>query len=412
MMIFILAWKNIWRNKKRSLIILAATAVGLAAGLLSVGAMTGMYDSMVDAGIRRELGHIQIHTAAYNKDQLINQYLPNVDSVIQTVRSVNDIESYTTHSIVEGMASSASVATGVKVIAIDPVQEKTVFLISESMIEGSYLSSDSAEFQRSQSIVIGKKLSEKLKLRLRSRIVLSFAGLDGNIIYGAFCISGIYKTDATNFDGMNVFIKQKDLSSLVGSFLPIHEIVVRTRNQLLLDTTKNAIQKSLPNDVIVESWKDISPELKLTADLTDVSNIIFLGLILFALLFGLTNTLLMSVLDRVRDFGVLLAIGLYRRRLFFMIILESLMLSFTGGAIGVPIGWVITQYFHTKGIDLSTFSAGLESYGIPSMLYPYIKPSIYPILTIMMVITSIIAALYPAIKAIRLKPVQAIRTIA
>jgi ABC-type antimicrobial peptide transport system permease subunit len=120
----------------------------------------------------------------------------------------------------------------------------------------------------------------------------------------------------------------------------------------------------------------------------------------------------MSVLDRVRDFGVLLAVGMYRRRLFSMIMLESLLLSFTGGIVGVAAGWLITDYFQSRGIDLSVVSAGLSNYGIPSMLYPYIRASAYGSLAMMMAATSIISALYPAIKAVRLKPVQAIRTIA
>jgi ABC-type antimicrobial peptide transport system permease subunit len=117
----------------------------------------------------------------------------------------------------------------------------------------------------------------------------------------------------------------------------------------------------------------------------------------------------MSVLERVRDFGVLLAVGMYRRRLFAMIILESFFLSFTGGIIGVLFGWGITSYFHSVGIDLSIVSDGLSAYGIPTMLYPYIRSSVYGSLSIMMIAASIIAALYPAIKAVRLKPVESIR---
>ena len=404
-MMFILAWKNIWRNKKRSLIILAATAVGLAAGIFSVGLMTGMYDSMVDSAINRGLGNIQIHTTAYKRDQLLRQNFSNLDSIIHIVQTAPDVRSYTTHSLIEGMTSSATIASGAAIIAIDPEQEKTVTAISTSLVEGTYL-------DKPNSIIIGKKLADKLKLKLRSRIVLSFAGMDGNIIYAAFRITGVFRTDASIFDGTTVFIRQSDLSVLLGTEAPIHEIIIRNNNSLLLEKTKTELQKKLPTTVIVESWRDISPEMKLTADITDLSNMIFLGLILFALLFGLTNTLMMSVLDRVRDFGVLLAVGMFRRRLFSMIILESLFLSFTGGIVGIVVGWGAVQYFNTQGINLSAVSDGLSAYGIPSMLYPYIRTSVYGWLTAMMIATSIIAALYPAIKAVRLKPVEAIRTIA
>lgn len=405
MMMVILAWKNIWRNKKRSLIILAATAVGLAAGIFSVGLMTGMYDSMVDSTINRGLGNLQIHTTSYKRDQLIRQYLPDMDSLMQKLNNHPDIRSYATHTLIEGMASSAAIASGALIIAVDPALEQNVTALSKSLVAGTYLDAPN-------SIVIGKKLAEKLKVKLRSRIVLSFAGMDGTIIYAAFRVSGIFRTDASVFDGVNVFIRQSDLLPLLGEFVPVHEIVIRTRNPLLLEETRYDVQSSVPDSVIVETWRELSPEMKLTADITDITNLVFLSLILFALLFGLTNTLLMSVLDRVRDFGVLLAVGMYRRRLFSMIVLESLFLSFTGGAAGVLVGWAGVQYFNIHGIDLSVVSDGLSAYGIPSMLYPYIRTTVYWSLGAMMIATSIFAALYPAVKAIRLKPVEAIRTIA
>lgn len=404
MMMVILAWKNIWRNKKRSLIILAATAIGLSAGLFTVGMMTGMYDAMVSSGINREIGEMQIHTRPFLNDRLISQSLPEPDSLLSIVRLHPNIRAAASHALIEGMASSATTAAGVMIFGIDPDAEKDITGVAESVIEGKY-------FDRSNSIVIGKKLAEKLKLKLRSRIVLSFAGMDGNIIYGAFRIAGIFRTDATQFDQMNVFVRRGDLSALLGAEAPVHEIVLRLRSTSLLDSTQADLRALVDSTIAVETWKEIAPELKLTADSSEIVDAIFLGIILFALLFGLTNTLLMSVLDRTRDFGVLLAVGMFRRRLFSMIVLESLFLSFTGGIVGVAAGAFVTNYFNTHGIDLSSISTGLSAYGIPTMLYPFIRPSLYGTLTIMMIITSIIAALYPAIKAVRLKPVEAIRTI-
>ncbi len=404
MMMVIFAWKNIWRNKKRSVIILAATAIGLTCGVFIVGVYSGMYDAMVETSINRGLGHIQIHSVAFKKDQLLNQSIANLDSVVQIIQHNHNVQLFSTHTVIEGMVSSATVATGAAIVAVTPDAERTVTSISRSIIHGAYLNTPN-------SIVVGKKLAERLKVKLRSRVVISFSGLDGNIIYGAFRISGIYQTEASSFDGMNVFIKQDDLSTLLGTNAPIHEILLRVRSSATLEQTAHEIQQKIPT-AVVETWKELAPEVKLTSEIAGITNLFILGIILFALLFGLTNTLLMSVLDRVRDFGVLLAIGMYRRRLFSLIILESLFLSFSGGIIGIAAGWGLTQYFGAHGIDLSLFSDGLTAYGIPTLLYPVNKLTMYVSLTIMMVATSIIAALYPALKAVRLKPVEAIRTIA
>lgn len=404
MMMIILAWKNIWRNKKRSLIIFGATAIGLSAGLFTVGMMTGMYDSMISSGINREVGDLQIHLRAYIHDRLITQSLPAPDTLLRTIQSHAGVRSAAAHTIIEGMASSATTASGIMIFGIDPNGEKEISSVAASVVEGTY-------FGKPNSILVGKKLADKLKLKLRSRIVLSFAGADGNIVYGAFRITGIFRTESTQFDVMNVFVHRDELSELIGAVAPIHQIVIRTNSSSLVDSVQAALRTTVDSSVIVETWKEIAPELKLTADSSDIVNAVFLGIILFALLFGLTNTLLMSVLDRTRDFGVLLAIGMYRRRLFSMIVLESLLLSFSGGIVGVLFGWIVTGYFNVQGIDLSAVSTGLSAYGIPTMLYPIVKPSTYVILAVMMTATSIVAALYPAIKAVRLKPVQAIRSI-
>lgn len=405
MIMLALAWKNIWRNKRRSIIIILATTIGLACGLFSVGFMTGMYDSFIDFAINREYAHIQIHTKDFKRDELFHQSINDINNVIRKISSISNVKCYSNHTIIEGLASSSTNSLGVKIIGINPLQEKKVTSISESIVEGSYLG-------KKNTIVIGKKLAEKLKLKLNSKIVLSFTGPDGNIIYAAFRISGLFNTEATNFDISNVFVNNEDISNLLNTTSPIHEILIKINNTDKIDIIRNEIQNILPDNLLVESWKELAPDLKVTAESTDLINTIFLGLILFALLFGLVNTLLMSVLDRIKDFGILLAIGLSRTRLFLMIILESVSLSLVGGLFGIIIGYVITQHFNIKGINLSSFSEGLSSYGIPSMLYPNIRISTYFVLTLMIIFTSIIAALYPALKAIRLKPVDAIRTIA
>lgn len=405
MMILILAWKNIWRNKKRSFIILAATAVGLAAGLFSVGIMTGMYDSMVDAAINRELGDIQIHNKDYKRDELFSQSIADYSNVVNIVKSLPNIKAVSGQTIIEGMASSASTALGVIINGVEPDEEKTTSAIHSNIVEGEYLG-------KKNSIVVSRKLLEKLKLRMNSKVVLSFSGSDGHIVYAAFKISGVFRTDATNFDVSNVFLRRSDLAELLDGNLPVHRIKIRVSNTEHLESALMKIRKRIPENLVVESWKDLAPELKMTAESSDLINAIFLGMILFALLFGLTNTLLMSVLDRIRDFGVLLALGMYRKKLFGMILLESLFLSATGGFIGVALGWAVTIYFNFNGIDLSIVSSGLSMYGIPSMLYPYIKSSVYFTLAVMVIFTSIFAALYPAVKAVKLKPVEAIRTIA
>ena len=173
---------------------------------------------------------------------------------------------------------------------------------------------------------------------------------------------------------------------------------------------ENANLNNELTDLSVKSWKELAPELKLMDEMIGLELNIFLAIILFALLFGITNTMLMSVMERVREFGVLMAIGMKRKKVFSMIILETIMLSFIGGIIGIILASITVAYFGYAGINLSTFTAGFSEWGLSAILYPVLPISFYLSITIMIFFTAVFSAIYPAIKAIRLKPATAIRT--
>ena len=402
-MLIVLAWKNIWRKKKRSLIIVAAIAFGLWGGLFSDAIMMGMAESMVETAISRDLGHIQIHNPAYDKDSDIRNYIPDGGTVLNTGRRVPGVRAAASRAIVMGIAASPTSSYGVRITAIIPDETAEITDINTSMIEGVYFESD-----RKNQIIIGRKLASRLNLKLRSKVVLSFQDLDGNITYMACRVTGIFKTASTPFDESSVFIHQDDLFRVLQSQPVFHEIVFRAQNAEMIDSVKAALVATFP-DLLVESWTDLAPELAYMADITGIYSYIFVAIILFALLFGITNTMLMSVVDRIREFGVLLAIGMKRGRIFFMIVFETIFLSFSGAIAGIAIGLLSIAYYGKNGIDLSSISTSLESFGSSTMLYPFLPVTMYLVLTIMIVITANIAALIPALKAIRLVPSEAIR---
>ncbi|MCG6959856.1 FtsX-like permease family protein, partial [bacterium BMS3Abin03] len=189
----------------------------------------------------------------------------------------------------------------------------------------------------------------------------------------------------------------------------INEIAIRLNSSTDLDTTM-ALLKQKYSSLVVESWKELAPELELTYEFMIVEMEIFLGIIMAALLFGITNTMLMSVLERVREFGVLLAVGMKRMRVFLLILFETAILSIFGGIIGMILGSFTIWYFSDKGIDLSLFTEGFSAWGMPSILYPALPLSFYGILTSMIILTAIIASIYPSVKTIKLRPADAIRT--
>jgi ABC-type lipoprotein release transport system permease subunit len=405
-MLLSLAWKNIWRNKKRSLIILIAIILGLWAGLFASAVMFGMWDSAINSAIERDLSHIQIHSKEFKKEKLITNTLPDADNILDKLKNNTSIEYVTQRVIIEGMASSPTSSSGVEIVGIDPDVEKNITSISSKMKEGNYFAT-----KNRNPIVVGEELAKKLSLKLKSKIVLSFQAPDGTITYAAFRIAGVFKTESSTFDKSTLFIKRNDLYKIIDSQPFVHEIAIKIKNPQQLLSVTNQLKKEFPN-LAVQDWKELAPELDLSYELLVLELYIFLGIILFALLFGVTNTMLMSVIDRIRELGVLLAVGMRRLRIFRMIIYETVMLSLCGGIIGMIVGALTILYFKNAGISLSIFADAFSAFGISTQLYPELPVSFYPMLTVMIIATAVLASIYPAIKAIKLQPADAIRTYA
>ena len=409
-MLIALAWKNVWRNKRRSLIVLAAIALGLWGGLFATGLMLGFGETYVSSAIDRDISHCQIHTPAFKEDELLADVIPGADALVAAIRRLSPVREVSPRMIVGAMASSAASSNMVRLYGVDPAAERNVTSIQKQIKEGVYLDGAGR-----MSVVVGETLAKKLALRLRSKLVLSMQGIDGSIVYGGFRVSGIFRTESTVFDGATIFVRREDLGGLVGTGLCAHEIAIRLSESGAVEEavdSMRALARALApaSGLAVEGWKELAPELRITAESTGVTMQIFVGVILFALLFGITNTMLMSVLDRVREFGVLMAVGMRRRRLFGLIVTETILLALTGAAAGILLGGSTVWLLSLNGIDLSWFSDGLAYYGLPVILYPVLPLSVYPGVVGMVIATAVLAATYPAIKAIRLKPARAIRT--
>jgi len=403
-MLLALAWKNIWRNKKRSGIIVAAITFGLWGGLFSSAIMVGMTESMVETAISRNLSHIQIHKVDYDQNRDIRNFLPDGPRILSEIEDFGGVSAAEGRTLVVGMAASASSSYGVNITGIIPEDSKKITDIYSKIVEGSYFGTD----KRNQ-IIIGTKLAERLNLKLNHKIILSFQDLQGGIAYIACRIVGFFKTNSSQFDEANVFVLQKDLFRILSTAPIVHEIAIRVQNIEKLDMVMASLRSAFP-DLQIESWKDLAPELAYLSQNANIYMYLFVGIILFALLFGITNTMLMSVVDRIRELGVLIAIGMKKSKVFSMIVLETVFLSLTGGLLGIAIGMISIAYYGDTGIDLTAISVSLESFGASAILYPILPVAMYLVLTVMIILAANIAALLPAWKATHLVPSEAIRT--
>ncbi|WAC02483.1 FtsX-like permease family protein [Lacinutrix neustonica] len=246
---------------------------------------------------------------------------------------------------------------------------------------------------------------------MKSKVVLTFTNVHSEIVSAAFRVGGLYRSKNSSLDEVNVYVQQKHLRDLL-ELKPSesHEIAILIKDDAQLDAIKNH-SKTVVSTGKIEDWKELSPELGLIIESFNLYTYIISGIILLALTFGIINTMLMAVLERIRELGMLMAIGLNKRKIFLMIMLETFYLTLIGAPIGLLFGWLTVTVLGKTGINISMFSEGLASYGFSAMIYPALDQEKYVIIVLMCLITAIFSAIYPAYRALQLNPSEAIRKI-
>jgi ABC-type lipoprotein release transport system permease subunit len=403
-MILSIAWKNIWRNKLRSLIVIVATTIGVAAGTYSAALMFGVATQKINAAISNEVSHIQIHNPAFKENYEIQYSLPEAGKMVENIKHIPGVKSVSARTIITGMLLSAASATGIKLNAIDPgIEKQTTTLCTKiADTQGVYFGDGLRN-----PIVISQKLAEKLDVRLRSKMVLRFQSADGNLVEGAFKVCGIYRTSNGMFDELNVFIRQTDLASLTGD-VPIHEIAILLDENEGVNQFVATLRKLYPSSEVM-GWQELFPELGMLTAMLTVMNYMLLGIILAALAFGIVNTMLMIVLERTRELGMMMAVGMNKGRLFGMIMLESILLTLCGGLAGIILSaFLIALSAHT-GIDLSSLGQGFEAMGYDPIMYPAFRAGFFLGTVLMVILTGILSSLYPARKALGINPALAVK---
>lgn len=410
-MIVSLSWRNVWRSKLRSSVIIIAITLGICAGIFSAAFYKGMAEQRINKAIKSELSYIQIHDAEFRNTNEIHDFISESDKLYNELSQISGVSGVSNRIIIYSMASSAETGSGVKIIGIEPENERLTTNIHEKLLEGNYFEGKNkkGDPQKNQ-LVIGEKLAKKLKVKLNSKVVITVLDVDNNIAYGAYRIVGIFNTINNNFDEGTIFVKNKDLTKLIN--LPAntcHEIAISLENGDDLNLIKSKIEEKTAG-LEVKTWLELSPEMSYLSEGMDVLMYLFIIIILFALLFGIVNTMLMVVLERVKEIGMLMAVGMSRLRIFLMILLETVFLSITGGVVGVILGLLISKHFETNAIDLSIVGEGFTEMGYDPFVYTSID---YPLLvnvTILVILTGVIASIYPAIKALKQDPSEALRS--
>jgi ABC-type lipoprotein release transport system permease subunit len=405
-MIWRISWRNIWRNKVRSLTVMMAIAIGLTGGIFLTGLMNGMSAQQTDDAISVEISHVQIHHPLF-VDNLSAQFLiEDVAGKLEIIRKDERVIAFCYRTKAQAIASTAATGAGIIISGIVPEMEKEVTTIYSKIVEGSYFEKEN----KAASIVIGQKLAHKLKAGLGNKIVVTLQSLNGEMSYALFRVGGIYKTSNSRFDEMNVFVKSDDLNPVLGiDPSQTNEIAMLTASHEAAIPVAASLKSSFDR-LSVENWLELRPLLVVISAMTDQFGFWLIVIILLALIFGIINTMLMVILERKHELGMLMAIGMNKKRVFKMILLETTMLSLSGGVAGLFISITLMGIFGNTGINFAAWAEGLEAIGYSSFVYPFVSARFYLIITILVIVTAIVASLWPTRKALKLNPAEAVRS--
>lgn len=408
MMLTKIAWRNIWRNKLRSSVVIFAIASGLVGGLFSSAWMNGMAIQRVQNTFALETAHIQFHHPQFSDNFDVKNTIEGTDRKLEELATTDGVKAVTSRMKISAMAATANKNMGVTIVGVNPKTEKEVFELYKKIdtASGNFFGSN-----KKNTIVISKALAKELKVRLKSKIVLTFQDYNGEITGAAFKVVGIFKTDNSTWDKMHVFVKNSDLRKVVE--LPedqSHEIAVLLNDYTQAADISKQLQRKYP-DILSEDWSEIQPYVSFITDYMDIMMGVFMAIILGALGFGIVNTMLMVILERTKELGMLMAIGMNKNRVFIMIMLETIFLALVGAVLGEILSMFLIKHFGKTGIDISSMAEGLESVGYSAITYPALEAYRYIQITVMVLIAAILASIYPALKALKLNPSEAIRTV-
>lgn len=397
-----MAWRSLFRNFKRSTITGAASAFGMASFIFLYAFTDGFFEQMIDNSTQLLTSHAQIKVPRTGKSEILFDQALLSDEMFQHP----GIAASSQRLVVPVMVSSAEEALPVDWIGVDPVAEKEVTRLHNLLNQGSYLT------QQQSGIIIGQSLAEDLEVEIGHRVVLTGQDQQNQLISTAVRVSGIFNTGSELFDSGYVFSPIDQIQSLFSvESSQISHVALRLDDRHLSTSIAQQINSQLVNSPLqAESWETIMPVVVQMVDMTRIDFYLVLAVIYLVVCIGVMNTMLMSVLERTREFGVLLALGTAPNQIVRTLLIEASFIGAAGILLGAGIGIVLAQYYSVEGINLAAFIDSMAAIpGMTDRVYPELISGNLVLPTLMLYVAGLLVSVYPALKAAYLRPVEAIR---
>lgn len=402
-----LAWRNIWKNKRRTTLTLMTIMVGCAMTILFTAWAKGSHGQMIEDAVSRNVGHIQIHSKGFWAGKNIeNAFVPD-NKLFSELNSNPDISAYSSRIHVSGLLLYKNQTPIVLIQGIEPEKEKKISTFHRSILPGGRYLTDSDTTQ----IIIGETLSKNLGIKINDKVAVYSQGFKGSSSVEHLTVVGIFRTGNKEYDSYLAIMPVNQASVTFDMENYINAIVVRIKHlDKLKKSIKNLSEKINPETIEILTWKELVPDIVQMITIDSIGTYLFDFILFMVVAFSILNTVQMSIFERTREFGVMLSLGTEPVLLTLMILIESLFISIMGVISGGALGASLSYYFRLNPINFSGQGNEMSAFGVHTTIFPTdMSMTNLIVTTSLILVLSFIFSIYPALKAAKLNPIEAIR---
>ncbi len=406
-----MAWRNLWRNPRRTLLTTAAIAFACLLLIFMLSWQFGSYEAMINSAVKIHTGHLHIQAKGYQADMNMHYVVPDPKAAGRAMASAPGVTAWTLRCNAFSLASSKERTYGVMVVGIDPEREAKVSTLAKTIRQGHYLKKGDMS-----GALVGDLLAQNLQVKLGDELTLLGQGRDGSVAATVVKVAGIYSTGVDDMDRGTIHIGLKNFQSTYTMMGAVHQVVAVCGSLDQVSGAKAYLASHMPpgtktRPLVALDWEQLMPGLLQGIEMDLISGLIFYLILIIVVAFSILNTFLMSVLERMREFGVLLSIGTSPSRLSRMVLWESLALTLVGIGSGIVLGVAVTLYVQSVGMDFSGASEIMKSFGISGRMYPHLNWISATAGPAAVLIITFLTALYPALKVRRIRPLEALNAV-
>lgn len=400
-----LAWRNIWRNKRRTIITLSSIGFAVFFACIMQSMQDGSYGRMIDNTVRFSTGHVQIHEKGYWEEKLIDNTMEWTGALSEKVTTPEAVESITPRLESFALGATGSQTKGVMVVGIDPEREDAITGLSSKVEGGDYLTGDSS------GALVGIDLAKFLKIEVGDTLVLIGQGYHGINAAGKFPVTGIVRFPNPQFNQQAVFLALKEAQYFFGAEGRITSLSILLKDAGSIKQVRKQLMGNLDSDKFeIMSWKEMMPELVQSIELDYYGGLIMIFILYLVIAFGIFGTFMMMTKERTYEFGVLIAIGMKKIKIQTMVILEILMLTFLGVALGIFAAMPILVYlFYNPILMTGDMAKTYENFGMEPILPFSLDPGIFLSQGIVILVISAFLGIYPMVAIQSLKIIKALK---